>query len=303
MPASNPYAAGATIYNGGSSTATSGTVDPMGYVERNLRMTAAPSQTRSGLAKAALTRVKRKTVPKKVSKKPSKRQAIINAYKNSPMWDNSRVTSSPTGRGISPGSSNPIIGLPYDLESERITQKQQLDNLLANINAQSAELQQNTYERQRNLDRQYQDRKIADLNASVARGLANSSQYLNQVTKSGSEYKAAKSSVESDRASKSSQLTRNKYGAINAYNAYLAGAYREAANRRAQQSAAGTAGAPLDTGFKAPTPTKAPTPGKMLKLPGQTTKKPAVKKPVVKKPVVKKPAIRKTTFKKTASTW
>jgi hypothetical protein len=51
----NPYTVGAKVYRGGSSAATQGTVDPMGYIERGLRQNMI-SQTRSGLAAAALRR-------------------------------------------------------------------------------------------------------------------------------------------------------------------------------------------------------------------------------------------------------
>lgn len=55
----NRYAAGSKVYNGGSSAATRGTVDPEGYVNRSLRQRNA-KQRRSGLAKAAIRRLDKK---------------------------------------------------------------------------------------------------------------------------------------------------------------------------------------------------------------------------------------------------
>lgn len=48
------YAAGNNIYGGGSPQATSGVVDPSGYIDRSLN---APSVSRSGLAQAAISRL------------------------------------------------------------------------------------------------------------------------------------------------------------------------------------------------------------------------------------------------------
>lgn len=48
------YAVGNRVYGGGSSAPTMGTVDPVGYVDRSLN---APSDSRSGLASAALRRL------------------------------------------------------------------------------------------------------------------------------------------------------------------------------------------------------------------------------------------------------
>ncbi|HET7713139.1 MAG TPA: hypothetical protein VFK94_01280, partial [Patescibacteria group bacterium] len=58
----NPYGAGATVYGSGSSAATTGTVDPLGYITRELEKrrqqyqggTDGQSDTRSGLAQTAL---------------------------------------------------------------------------------------------------------------------------------------------------------------------------------------------------------------------------------------------------------
>jgi hypothetical protein len=59
----NPYTVGRRVYNSGSYAPTQGTVNPAGYVERELNKPASgfshmPSQSRSGLAGAALQRIR-----------------------------------------------------------------------------------------------------------------------------------------------------------------------------------------------------------------------------------------------------
>jgi hypothetical protein len=56
MPEGQRYAAGPTVYSNGMHNPTDGTVDPTGYIDRELNKM--PSQTRSGLASAALQRVR-----------------------------------------------------------------------------------------------------------------------------------------------------------------------------------------------------------------------------------------------------
>ncbi len=60
------YLAGNRVYRHGSSAPTRGTVDPSGYVERELRnrmLSQEPSQSRSGLAQAALQRLQMNRQP------------------------------------------------------------------------------------------------------------------------------------------------------------------------------------------------------------------------------------------------
>lgn len=56
-PAIRRYAAGSTVYGNGTTHPTDGTVDPSGYIDRELNKVMQPSQTRSGLAAAALSRI------------------------------------------------------------------------------------------------------------------------------------------------------------------------------------------------------------------------------------------------------
>jgi hypothetical protein len=234
----------------------------MGYVERNLKMAvkAKPSQTRSGLAKAAIGRVKKTTVAKKATPKK--------ATATTPTPPVQRVTASATGKGVSPPKQNPVIALPYDLESERISAKQSLDNLLASLNSQVSELQTASQQRLRNLETQYSDRKVTDLNSSVARGLGNSSQYLNTLTKSASDYTTGKNTIASEKTSGLNEIKNRRTGGITGFNNLNAAMYREAANRRALASAQGTGGAALDSSYKAPSATTAPADEAYLKLPG-----------------------------------
>lgn len=53
------YSVGNRVYNGGSNAPTRGTVDPMGYIDREMNKpgSTGPSDSRSGLAAAALRRL------------------------------------------------------------------------------------------------------------------------------------------------------------------------------------------------------------------------------------------------------
>lgn len=105
----NPYAAGGKVYNGGSSTATQGKVDPTGYIERSLnqQLKKGPSYT-PGVAAGALNRLG--VTARKVSgATKAKRKPIVPGKSNNPLPYNShgRVTGGITGQGGAETTSNP----------------------------------------------------------------------------------------------------------------------------------------------------------------------------------------------------
>lgn len=95
MASENSYLGGDPVYRGGSSAPTMGTVDPMGYINRELNK---PSQTRSGIAQAALSRLQ---VPE---------QQPNQAAPSTPVDPNSTLNFviSPTGQLIPAPTGNPI---------------------------------------------------------------------------------------------------------------------------------------------------------------------------------------------------
>lgn len=64
----NPYGAGAKVYNGGSSSSQPGTLDPSGYVQREVNK---PSQKRSGLAAGPLNKIAGRNQPGAVGTQPT----------------------------------------------------------------------------------------------------------------------------------------------------------------------------------------------------------------------------------------
>lgn len=78
------YGRGNTVYSNGSQAPTRGTVDPTGYIKRSL---AAPSQSRSGLAAAAVDRLKAQQ-PAQAPKSPG----VV------PIGDVKMLMITPTGR-------------------------------------------------------------------------------------------------------------------------------------------------------------------------------------------------------------
>ena len=76
----NRYAAGNKVYNGGSSAATRGTVDPQGYVERSLRQR--NSQRRSGHAAAAMRRLDRNRVSPGERRRLKRRKMLTRKIQN-----------------------------------------------------------------------------------------------------------------------------------------------------------------------------------------------------------------------------
>lgn len=100
MASENPYLGGDTVYGSGRSSPTSGTVDPMGYIERELNK---PSQTRSGLAQAALSRLNGDT-----PSVPPQDPVTAPTNPGGPMGTTIEFTVSPTGQLI-PLSKTPAL--------------------------------------------------------------------------------------------------------------------------------------------------------------------------------------------------
>ena len=73
----NPYAAGAKVYNGGSSAATSGPVDPTGYIDRELNNNQSYTP---GVAAGALG-VLKSNLSTDVQKNDTAWQSCSNAYR------------------------------------------------------------------------------------------------------------------------------------------------------------------------------------------------------------------------------
>lgn len=114
------YLTGNRVYRGGSSAPTMGTVDPQGYVERELRkrmLLQEPSQTRSGLAQAALQRIQggmlspqRQTMPYSPGETTPQRQIM--------------PTSGPQGQAIGLGGNSVLQARIAAVKAEHLAEQQ-----------------------------------------------------------------------------------------------------------------------------------------------------------------------------------
>jgi hypothetical protein len=270
----NPYAAGAKVYNGGSSAATSGTVDPMGYVERNLKQKAvkkvAVSQTRSGLAKAALKRVSaQKKAPAK--RQPTAHEIHQNRLKNgtAAILQKPTVKASPTGKVVNkPGPAR--LPFDYELENQRIQGQTQLNDLLSQLGIEQTQGTQNFFSQTRELDRAQKQNLRDVLNNNVARGMGSSSSYLNDMTESQSQYNTLFSGISTAYNNMKNSVQARMSGGQKNFNDLDANLSRENANRTAARAMQGGS-APLQD-YKKVKPTPVAKKEALLKMPGQKAK-------------------------------
>lgn len=113
------YLTGNKVYRGGSSAPTMGTVDPMGYIDREINkrsnMLSDPSQTRSGLAQAALQRLGTLTPsnPDTYGPQPTgtgselSGAALGSGFNNAPI-----IHGTPTAQTLTPGLQSHIPAPP-----------------------------------------------------------------------------------------------------------------------------------------------------------------------------------------------
>jgi hypothetical protein len=190
----NPYAAGSTIYGSGSSAATSGTVDPMGYIERELEKRRlayqggadGQSDTRSGIAAQAL------------AANPTSQAAAA-----PPQVDTAALTQqfySLIGAGPDGSLQYPQLNLPFDLDiaNERASE-------VANYNQQNQmaiqalqQAAQNRLMNIRQIDEAEPTLHRGNLNQHAARGMAYSSGYGQSTSDIAREILGQRNQVEMD---------------------------------------------------------------------------------------------------------
>lgn len=175
----NPYAAGTPIYNGTSSAATTGTVDPMGYVNRELNkmvLPTAPSDTRSGLAMNMLTQLNQQQQPQVPAPLPTPTLAGRTAT--------GQLLPQPlTG-------SNPYGALPYDqqADAERTNAFGARSAYLAQLLQQRAAGDETYTTNERDAEKYHPQQQLSLLNNYGARGMAHSSGYGEAVGRQEGDY-------------------------------------------------------------------------------------------------------------------
>lgn len=177
------YSTGNRVYNGGSSQPNLGTVDPMGYIDRSLNQ---PSQTRSGIAAAALRRLSGTSTPGSESGAPAPKINTIGGQVGdvgapapapgvtAPVT----LTMSPSGK-LSAPKLNSATALPFDADSADAQ-----TNLLMQKNRFESDFNssQNQLERQFGLSLRDTEDQMPDARRQVlenygGRGLVHSSGY------------------------------------------------------------------------------------------------------------------------------
>lgn len=164
------YLTGNRVYNGGTNNPTSGTVNPFGYIQRELRKK--QSSKRSGLAQTALRMQERQQ-----HKSTSKPIAIV-----PPKPINPTVTSTETGRLVLQETPDPNAAgnvLPFDPQTaaqQLLLQKQNQD-FNNDLVKQRQQLANSVTTQERDLDLQLPTALRNVLNNFAGRGMAYSSGY------------------------------------------------------------------------------------------------------------------------------
>lgn len=176
----NPYAAGDKVYNGGSPNPTSGTVDPTGYVQRELNN----SQSRSGLARAALDRM-RGFNGSMVN--PTLGTGVGTGSVMSPIVKPLEINS--LGQLNLP--SNKTLSLDSDLVAQMAAGLQSANNQLMALQQQQQNISQNYASQARQMTNQEPDILNQLLSNYAGRGLAHSSGYGQSLTNEQNRYSQA----------------------------------------------------------------------------------------------------------------
>lgn len=231
--ATNPYAAGYQIYGGGSNAATSGTVDPLGYITRELekRRTAyqggtdGQSDTRSGLAATALA--KSPTAPA-----GSVPQAMDSAAASQQFY--SMIGAGPTGQ-----LQYPQLDLPFDLDlaNERAGELNSFNQSSQESIQGIQNAAQNRLLQTRQLDDQRPDILRQLLNNFAGRGMALSSGYGTEVVDTENEINNMRAGIESEYNGALQNITNQGLSSKNSFLQRLMGLGSTQADRTAQRAA------------------------------------------------------------------
>lgn len=214
----NPYAAGAKVYNGGSSAATSGPVDATGYIDRELNK---PQTYTPGVAAGALSTLRSESPTAasepSVTPQPQITQAVTN--------------SSPTGQ------ISYTMPVDYDLQLKGIEASSQYQDLLLQLKAQTDAAAMDRATGQRNLGIQKTDTERKDLNNAAYRGMARSSGYVNQVDQTAQNFNNANNDLEARFYAALNQSTGMQTQGLANLNDTMSAIQREAAARLAEKRA------------------------------------------------------------------
>ena len=211
----NPYAAGNKVYNGGSSAATSGPVDPTGYIDRELNNN--PSYS-PGVAAGALSTVK----------------ANASGQTEQPAAPQNPVTTTPTASSTT-GAIGYNIPIPYDLQLKGIEANSNYQNLMLQLTAQRNAAAQAETIGKRDLSINQADAQRGDLNRAAYRGMARSSGYVQQVDRTAQNFNNQFADLESRFYQALNDAQASEVGGKAQYDSIMQAIQREAAARLAEK--------------------------------------------------------------------
>lgn len=214
---SNPYAAGDKVYNSGSSAATQGAVDPMGYIDRSLNNTPNPGSYTPGVAAGALSTLRSNSDPVEPTAALPPTQ-----------------TPTPT-QSTTTGSITWKMPVEYDLQLEGIQANSEYQNLITQITAQKNSAMQDKVTGLRDLGIGQQSQQRRDLNTHAYRGMARSSGYVNQVDETAQYFNNAKTDLEARFMAALNGAEASMVQGKSSLDSVMEAIYREAAARLANK--------------------------------------------------------------------
>lgn len=276
----NPYAAGAKVYNGGSSAATQGAVDPTGYIDRSLRR---QSGYTPGVAAGALNTLRSASPSLQGQGQPTSPSSV--GAQPAPITP---PTPAPT-QSSTTGTISWKMPVDYDLQMQGIQANSDYNDLLTQITAIKNNAAQNETIGLRDAAINETKQGRRDTNVAAYRGMARSSGYVNQVDETQQFFNNLRTDVESKFMAALNGADAQALAGKSRVDSTMESIYSEAARRLADKIANDPNAGALDpiTGLPATPGTTKPTGGQgggtaptpPPKVPTNTPTKPPAAKP------------------------
>lgn len=247
------YSVGNRVYRGGSSAPTQGTVDPSGYIDRELNNVA--SQQRSGLAQAALRRLKGPGASIERAKQSAGQSPYAaRSVRTGPALPNKGgVGSAPPvatpalqmssiGKlgvpDVAASASQGATGLPFDPEAadaqqQLLSRKNRFEQM---VNDAQYGLERDYTTRKRTVEDEIPDSKRQLLESYAGRGLAYSSGYTHDYGDLSSQYANLLAELEQGKTEGLANLLRQRGMFSEEYATQLQNIQAAAARRLAEQA-------------------------------------------------------------------
>ncbi len=252
----NKFAAGRKVYGQGATSPTRGTVDPGGYIRRELARQSqqrgvsrvgndGQSDTRSGLAHNAIRNNLGNNVGRTQQtpiRNPGGPRTNMPSYVPQVRQAAAAPVGAVGGVGVSPAqptgvqvSANGQLDLPYDSAyfGQVLGAQQNFDNEMMNLGFEEQDQGLQYQQFMRDLEESYGERQRETLNDSAARGTLFSTQYSTGVNNDARQYTKSKTDAETSNTNFLSQLGVRRGQAQSFFNQLVQQAAAEFADRMA----------------------------------------------------------------------